>query len=243
VKMNVIWLDSIDSTNEEMKRRLKHQNSLKNFDAIVANFQTNGKGQREAKWESDYGKNVTFSFYFQPNNLYVVDAFKLNQAVSILISDYLKNLGVKGVQIKWPNDIMVNHKKVCGILIENTLLKNELLHSIIGIGLNVNQSTILSSDNSTSISNEMQEFFYIKVVVEELIDYLYKVQNFIDRPVLLNNRYLDLLLGLNEVRKFSIDGKEIFGVIIGINTDGRLRVLIDRKEQLFEQKKIRFLFE
>jgi|TARA_B110001469_G_C9635181_1_gene318341 BirA family biotin operon repressor/biotin-[acetyl-CoA-carboxylase] ligase len=243
VKRSVIWLDSIDSTNEEMKRRLKHQNSLKNFDAIVANFQTNGKGQREAKWESDYGKNLTFSFYFQPNNLYVMDAFKLNQAVSILISDYLKNLGVKGVQIKWPNDIMVNHKKVCGILIENTLLKNELLHTIIGVGLNVNQSTILSNNNSTSISNEMQELFYIKIVAEELIDYLYKVQDFIDRPVLLNNRYLDLLLGLNEIRKYSIDGKEIFGEIIGINTAGKLRVLIDQKEQLFEQKKLRFLFE
>jgi BirA family biotin operon repressor/biotin-[acetyl-CoA-carboxylase] ligase len=172
-----------------------------------------------------------------------MDAFKLNQAVSILISDYLKNLGVKGVQIKWPNDIMVNHKKVCGILIENTLLKNELLHTIIGVGLNVNQSTILSNNNSTSISNEMQELFYIKIVAEELIDYLYKVQDFIDRPVLLNNRYLDLLLGLNEIRKYSIDGKEIFGEIIGINTAGKLRVLIDQKEQLFEQKKLRFLFE
>jgi len=236
-------LDSVDSTNEEMKRRLKHQNSLENFDAVVANFQTKGKGQREAIWESDYGKNLTFSFYFQPNNLYVFDAFKLNQAVSILISDYLKNLGLKAVQIKWPNDIMVNHKKICGILIENTLIKNELLHSIIGVGLNVNQSTILSNNNSTSISNEMQEQYFIKVVAEELTDYLHKIQDFMDRPMLLNNRYLDLLLGLNETRRFSIDNEEVVGEIIGINSTGRLRVLIDQKEQLFEQKQIRFIFE
>jgi len=243
VKRSVIWLDSVDSTNEEMKRRLKHQNSLENFDAVVANFQTKGKGQREAIWESDYGKNLTFSFYFQPNNLYVFDAFKLNQAVSILISDYLKNLGLKAVQIKWPNDIMVNHKKICGILIENTLIKNELLHSIIGVGLNVNQSTILSNNNSTSISNEMQEQYFIKVVAEELTDYLHKIQDFMDRPMLLNNRYLDLLLGLNETRRFSIDNEEVVGEIIGINSTGRLRVLIDQKEQLFEQKQIRFIFE
>ena len=236
-------MDSVDSTNEEMKRRLKHQNSLENFDAVVANFQTKGKGQREAIWESDYGKNLTFSFYFQPNNLYVFDAFKLNQAVSILISDYLKNLGLKAVQIKWPNDIMVNHKKICGILIENTLIKNELLHSIIGVGLNVNQSTILSNNNSTSISNEMQEQYFIKVVAEELTDYLHKIQDFMDRPMLLNNRYLDLLLGLNETRRFSIDNEEVVGEIIGINSTGRLRVLIDQKEQLFEQKQIRFIFE
>lgn len=243
MKRSVIWLDSVDSTNEEMKRRLKHQNSLENFDAVVANFQTKGKGQREAIWESDYGKNLTFSFYFQPNNLYVFDAFKLNQAVSILISDYLKNLGLKAVQIKWPNDIMVNHKKICGILIENTLIKNELLHSIIGVGLNVNQSTILSNNNSTSISNEMQEQYFIKVVAEELTDYLHKIQDFMDRPMLLNNRYLDLLLGLNETRRFSIDNEEVVGEIIGINSTGRLRVLIDQKEQLFEQKQIRFIFE
>jgi BirA family biotin operon repressor/biotin-[acetyl-CoA-carboxylase] ligase len=243
VKGSVIWVESVDSTNEEMKRRLKQQYSLKNFDAIVANFQTNGKGQREAKWESQSGENLTFSLYFQPNNLKVLDAFKLNQAVSILISDFLKGLGLKNVQVKWPNDIMVNEKKICGVLTENILSKDELIESIIGIGLNVNQSRILSNSNSTSISNEMHEYYLIRIIAEELIGYLEKVQDFINRPLLLQNRYLELLLGLNETRKFAIDDRQVEGKIVGINSTGKLRVLIDQEEQLFEQKQIRFLFE
>ncbi len=243
MKGSVIWVESVDSTNEEMKRRLRLQNSLKNFDAIVANFQTNGKGQREAKWESQPGENLTFSFYFQPNNLKVLDAFKLNQAVSILISDFLKNLGLTNVQVKWPNDIMVNEKKICGVLTENILSKDELIESIIGIGLNVNQSKILLNSNSTSISNEMHEYFLIRIIAEELIGYLEKVQDFINRPLLLQNRYLDLLLGLNETRKFAIDDRQIEGKIMGVNSTGKLRVLIDQEEYLFEQKQIRFLFE
>ena len=243
MKGSVIWLDSVDSTNEEMKRRLKHQNSLENYDAVVANFQTNGKGQREAKWESSAGDNLTFSFYFQPNNLKVMDAFKLNQAVSILIADFLKSIGLTNVQVKWPNDIMVNEKKVCGVLIENILSKDELLESIIGIGVNVNQSRIESNSNSTSISNELQEYFQIKVIAQELISYLRKIQDFINRPALLQTRFLDLLLGLNENRKFEVKGIEFSGKILGVSSNGNLRVLIEGKEQLFEQKQIRFLFD
>lgn len=242
MRRSITWLESVDSTNEEMKRRLKRQNALENFDALAANFQTKGKGQREAKWESNSGENLTFSIYFQPNNLKVKDAFKLNQAISILISDFLSNLGLGNVQVKWPNDIMVNGKKICGVLIENTLSADNLLESIIGIGLNVNQSVFISNSNSTSISNELQEQFLIQVLLEEIMEYLQKISDFVNRPILLNNRYLELLMGLDMDRRFSVNNEEVIGKILGISSEGKLKVKIDNNDQLFEQKQIRFLF-
>lgn len=81
--IGVTWIEEVDSTNEEMKRRLKSGSSLNNYDIIAARFQTAGKGQRQNVWESAYGMNLTFSMYFQPNSLLISDAFLLNQVIAV----------------------------------------------------------------------------------------------------------------------------------------------------------------
>lgn len=238
----VYWMTKVDSTNEEMKRRLRAGFHLENFDIVAAEFQSEGRGQRASKWESEHGLNLTMSLYFQSNGLGVGQAFLLNKAVSVLIFDYLKNRGIENVEIKWPNDILVGGKKICGILIENTLQKEEVIESVIGIGFNVNQEHFNSNPLATSLMLEEQESFLVKIILEELKLYLIKIQDFINRPSLLDAKYLSSLLGLNELREFEVTGKKVEGQIIGLNDTGKLKVKIEDKIQFYDQKELRFIF-
>lgn len=240
---NISWYETIDSTNEAFKRIIRSGKILTSGDIIAARFQTHGKGQRENVWESEHGANLTFSFYYQPNNLKATDAFALNQVVSILIVDFLRSKDVGGVTIKWPNDIFVENKKVCGVLIENTLAKDEVIESIVGIGLNVNQQSFHTTSNSTSLSEVLQQQLVIEILLEEFQPYLQKIDLFLQRRNLIENRYHELLFGLNENRRFESGGEEFYGTIRGVANGGKLKVQLDNTYRYFEQKEVKFLFD
>src|SRR5574344_955997 len=123
----------IDSTNSEA---LKNVENAKDKTIWISEFQTAGKGQRGNTWESEQGKNLTFSILFKPNNLLSTKQFALSQAVSLGIFDYLVERGLQAT-IKWPNDIYVKDKKICGILMENTISGDILSAGVVGIGFNL----------------------------------------------------------------------------------------------------------
>lgn len=139
---NIIWYESLDSTNSEALRNLP---SLKCGDTIAARFQTAGKGQRGNSWKSAAGDNLTFSMVlkFGDGPLPPIPAkcqFSLSEASTITVRDYLTSKGVRA-QIKWPNDIYVANKKICGMLLENQIGSRAVLTgSIVGIGINMNQT-------------------------------------------------------------------------------------------------------
>lgn len=159
------WFETIDSTNSEAIRRFIQ---CDDFTVFAAKFQTGGRGQKGSKWESAPGENLTFSIILKPKNIKAQDQFIIAQVVTVGLKRYLKARGVEST-IKWPNDIYVGEKKVCGILIENFVSGDTLSGSIVGIGLNVNQ-TLFKSDapNPVSMSMITSEVFDIKKELEFL---------------------------------------------------------------------------
>ena len=134
-KHDIIWLESVDSTNEEAKR---HISDIDNLSVLSAFEQTAGRGQRGNKWTSTPGENLMFSIVLKAPKISAKDQFVLNEIASLSVVDFLSKHGISS-RIKWPNDIYVGSKKICGILIENSLRDSAVSSSIIGIGLNINQ--------------------------------------------------------------------------------------------------------
>lgn len=135
----IIQLDQVDSTNS-YAARLLHDSIPREGTAILTRFQQAGKGQRGTTWDSDEDKNLLVSYIAYPNFLPPQDQFLLSQAVSLAAADAIHSLTGLQVAIKWPNDLLVSDRKLAGILIENSIRSNTITHSIIGIGLNVNQT-------------------------------------------------------------------------------------------------------
>ena len=130
------WFESLASTNNEAK---KHITDYDNLSVIATIEQSAGRGQGTHTWYTTPGKNLTFTIVFNPENLPASEALYLTRITTLSLLSYLAARGVRA-RIKWPNDIWVEDKKICGILIENILEGNLVHNSIIGIGLNINES-------------------------------------------------------------------------------------------------------
>ena len=176
-RFNIEWTDSVDSTNNEVKRRIE---CLSDLYVISAVQQTAGRGQRGNIWLSEPGKNLTFSMAVKYGGELFADASPENQFVinGIISLSIVELLAVHGIdaRIKLPNDIYVNGKKICGILIEHSVLGSSLLHSIIGVGLNVNQLDFDESlANPTSMLLEVSgDEMNLPSLLEELLDIFLK---------------------------------------------------------------------
>ena len=165
--INIISLRCARSTNSvlaEMAPESPHG-------TVVATYeQTAGRGQRGNSWEAAPGENITMSMLLRPFHIRPSRQFVISQAVSVAIVDFLRRyLPGETVSVKWPNDIYVGDRKICGILIENTLAGSRLEYSIVGIGLNVNQERFLSdAPNPCSITNFTGEKYPVDSLLEEL---------------------------------------------------------------------------
>lgn len=179
-KHDIIWVKSIDSTNEECRRRIADMDNLSVMSALS---QTAGKGQRGNTWLSAPGENLTFSIVLkfksagtngeglEPMQAY--DQSVISELTSLSVVELLSSHGIQA-KIKRPNDIYVDGKKVCGMLIENAVRGEWISHSIIGIGLNVNQRNFdVSLPNPTSmalLSSENGTVYNIEVLLEEFME-------------------------------------------------------------------------
>ena len=177
-KHDIIWLESVDSTNEECRRRISE---IDNLSVVAALSQTSGKGQKGNVWLSEPGKNLTFSVVLkfpatdiksELEPMLAYDQFVLSEITSLSIVDLLAEHGIEA-KIKWPNDIYVGDRKICGMLIENSLRGEWIQHSIIGIGLNVNQRNFdVSLPNPTSmvLCNGITDEYDLENIQERLMD-------------------------------------------------------------------------
>jgi len=130
--------EEIDSTNEEMNRLIVTED-LAEGTIIRAAYQLAGKGHAGNSWQSERGLNLLFSMLLKPDFLSPESAFHLSRITSLSLYEIIDNQ-CDGVSIKWPNDMLVGDKKMAGILIENMIVSNTISHSILGIGVNVNQA-------------------------------------------------------------------------------------------------------
>lgn len=144
--MKFITVDSCDSTNTAIRSVL--EGATGRTVALHAVSQTAGRGQRGNVWESDPGQNITLSIALAPPALSPSRHFLISESTAVAVVDFLKShidTSLHTIRIKWPNDILVDDKKIAGILIENSLDPKGIINfSIIGIGLNINQ-TLFSS--------------------------------------------------------------------------------------------------
>ena len=148
-KTRIIHVEETHSTNSLLREWLE-QEPLSTGSVIVADFQTAGRGQVGNVWESARGKNLTFSLVLYPQALPVNQQFLISQIAALSVKETL-DAYTEGISIKWPNDIYWQDKKICGMLIENDLSGHNLLRSIIGIGINLNQ-TIFRGDAPNPVS-------------------------------------------------------------------------------------------
>ena len=163
---DIMWFDTLDSTNEEVRRQI---DNLDNLSVVSALTQTAGRGQRGNSWSSAPGHNLTFSillkfaddtsndFHSSLPRLKAVDQFVISEVAAISVAKLLDNHGISA-SIKWPNDIYAGNRKICGILVENILRGNNVYRSIVGIGLNINQKNFdVSLPNPTSMLLEIEK--------------------------------------------------------------------------------------
>ena len=166
--MNIIKLDAIDSTNNYLKKMILH-GGINDYTVVTAKFQTEGKGQLGTKWESEHSKNLICSVYKKNINIKVQDQFVISALVSLALVKTLRKINLSNLHIKWPNDIMSDNKKICGILIENIVMENYIKDIVIGIGLNVNQTIFNNLPNATSIKNLIGATCSIDEILEDLL--------------------------------------------------------------------------
>ena len=237
-----IRLSSVDSTNN-FAAKLINDGLAEHGSVILAENQTNGRGQRGSEWQSQKGKNILTSFIFKFPELDPQFLFRINAFVSIALIDFLENHGIEA-QIKWPNDILVNSKKICGILVENKLAGNALAYSIAGFGLNVNQSEFGGLDEATSMSLEVKQEFDLEKIWLSIIGYFQKWEVFISsehRAENLHKMYQNNLFGLGERRQFYIESEMVEGVIQGVNSKGFLILQVGQKTHYYQNKELVFL--
>lgn len=133
---SIIWLENTDSTNDELRRRLDQSGDLA---IIAAESQSAGRGQGDHTWHSAPGQNLTFSVLLRHRCLRASDILAVTSIMALGIRDYLHTKGI-APWIKWPNDIWVGDRKICGILVENSIRAGKIDFSIVGVGLDVNQT-------------------------------------------------------------------------------------------------------
>ena len=138
----IIHIEETDSTNRWLREKTPPLPAGECV--VIAEYQTAGKGCGTNSWESERGKNLTFSMLIHPEGLPANEQFHITEVVSVALCETLELYINKKVEIKWPNDIYVGDRKICGILIENRLQGSTIKDAIIGIGLNVNQRVFLS---------------------------------------------------------------------------------------------------
>ena len=165
-KYDIIWIDNVDSTNDEARRRI---DSLDNLSVISTYEQTAGRGQRTRSWCSEAGKNLLFSIVLKNPAILPSQQVRISDIAAESVKELLANHDIEA-WIKPPNDIWVKEKKICGILIEHSLIGNRISWSIIGIGLNVNQSSFPDDlPNPTSMILE-NKGFDIEDLLSEFMD-------------------------------------------------------------------------
>lgn len=245
--MKLIKLDAIDSTNTFLKN-LSVNVELDDFTVVSAKHQLSGKGQMGSEWVSEVDKNLMFSVYKRFEQLTIENQFCISMIVSLTIHEVLSSLKLYKIKIKWPNDILSCDKKVGGVLIENKLKDKHIESSIIGIGLNVNQTVFKNLNQASSLYVNYKRKFDKDNLLKQIVNRLeinFKKYDFVSSEYInvLHNNYEKLLFNLNLLKTYSLQDETIFdGIIKGVTEIGELKIEVNGDTKTFNIKEIRFLY-
>ena len=238
----IIHLSNIDSTNN-FAAKLLSENLCQNGAVIMADVQTEGKGQRGNIWLSESGKNLLSSFVFKPDNLSVENQIALTWATSLSLLKTLRKFNIEAL-IKWPNDILVGGKKIAGILIENQLQGTRISCSIIGIGLNLNQ-TFFDDLNATSVLLETKQIVeprtFLNILAHEMNEQFQLIYS--SNFKILKVEYENNLFQMNELKSYEDEFGVFVGKIIGTTEEGKILIEKSNAIQSYGLKEVTFLMK
>ena len=235
---NHIQLDDVSSTNLYLRKLIKDKSINENI-LVSTNYQEKGRGQRSNIWESEKNMNILISFlYVHTTNNY--DLFKFNMLISLAIYDFLFKYFKTGLKIKWPNDLMINNKKIAGVLIQNI---ESNFKSIIGVGININQKEFKNfSPQATSFSNELNKEFNRNTLILELMNnfenYLINYFQFND----LKNSYMLKIYKFKQQANFLNNLKEFKGEIMNFNSSGEIIIKSGDEFLSFKNGEVKMIF-
>ncbi len=236
----IYHFDKTASTNDDA-RDAKYRDG----DIVWADFQTAGRGQRGHTWQSRAGENLTFSVVLEPTFLPVTEQFMLLEAVALALIDFFASLGVK-TAVKWTNDIYVGDKKAVGILIEHSYAGGKLARTIVGIGINVNQTDFPSDiPNPVSLALLTGKRYELEALLRDFEQSLGRRYEQLRRGEwdALQSDYHSALYRRDERYVYALPNGEKFGGIIrGVKPQGELIVeLDDGRVTSFLFKEIEFI--
>lgn len=244
-----IYQASLDSTNTYAKLLLAKSNPIDGT-AIYADYQTAGRGQFGSSWQSSAKENILLSVILYPKFLLVDQQFCLHQVVALAVYDLLSTylLPIDALKVKWPNDIYYQDQKLGGILIENELKGAYLENTVIGLGLNINQTDFpLSLQQATSLQLQTGSHYDLTELIGEFCWYLEQryLQLRAGQYSTLETQYLQLLYGYQEWRRFqdAQTGEYFRGKIIGLDSQGLLQVQRAIGTKAYSFKELIFEFE
>lgn len=245
----LLVLPETDSTNRHLTQLYNEQGAgIQEFTTLIAERQTAGKGQRGNSWESEEGKNLTFSFLLYPTFIEARRQFLLSQLISLSIKEELDGWA-EGFSIKWPNDIYWNEKKICGILIENDLSGHHIGRSISGIGLNINQETFRSdAPNPVSLrqitAKHHDRYRILARIMERIKEYYTLLQTDTSgrEAGIIATRYARSLFRRNGFHRYADADGEFLARLLRVEADGKF-ILEDRdgKERRYLFKEVQYI--
>jgi len=239
----VVFMPECHSTNSFALDRCQQMPPPLDGTVVITDNQFGGRGQRGNAWKAAPGENLTFSIIVKPGFLAIADQFLLNVCTALAVADLLNYEGCHEVSVKWPNDVYIGKKKACGILVESQIRGNQLVWSVIGIGLNINQQNFPIS-TATSLSIETGKHYVLDDCLSELISFVESryLQVRQGEKEKLVREYESRLYWANEPHQFeSLERGPFEGSIAGIDASGRLRVAIGSDEVSFDLKEISFV--
>lgn len=228
----IIHIQETESTNKYLKET-PSKNDLPDGTIVYTDFQTAGRGQRGNSWESERGKNLSFSIIVHPKHIEVTRNFLISQIISLAVEEVLSTY-TQDISIKWPNDIYHNDNKLAGILIENELVDGIITNSIIGVGININQ-TIFTSDapnpiSLTQITKKNYDLLTLLAEIQTKFLYLYNKsqrRSFFS----ITKNYMERLYRREGAHSFSTPEGEVFRASIrGVDFDGSLILALTNGE-------------
>lgn len=243
--MNLIKLSAIDSTNSYLKQLAK-KTLLQDETVVHTNHQLSGRGQMGNGWLSRQGQSLTFSVFKAFEKLQIEQQFMISVTVSLAVIEALKSLGIPKMAIKWPNDILSANKKIGGILIENVLEDSFVKYSIIGIGLNVNETDFPNLPQASSLKLETGKNFQLEEVLDRIVKSVFNNLNNLSTKDFSEMKWL---YETNLFRKEMVsvfetpEGLRFNGIIKGVSDIGELLLETEiAPSQKFQMKEIKLIY-
>lgn len=209
---------------------------------VITDDQTAGRGQRGNRWESEPGKNLTFSVILCPRFLAPGQQFGLTQVASLALKEALESVSVPEVGVKWPNDIYSGTRKIAGILIENSIKGNTIDSSVVGIGLNVNQ-TEFSLTTATSVQLQtgrpVDRQHLLGLILENIEAFYLRLRA--GAASTIEEKYLSGLKGFQKRALYRDQAGVFTGKILGVSPVGKLIMSREGAVKQYDLKEVEFI--